>query len=1005
MRSQKGLLVLLISLGFIIGIWVMPRDISNPLDSNSNSLHRDFYGEEVNDPKTIPKIAAGDNYQIIEDVFSAKLNEYSTNGYFNQIYEPSLQATYYALYIMKALEKLDTIDQAAITSYVMSHYNTTTHIFTDDYAYRYLDTDANKVYYPFTTLLEVNCYAILSLDILNQSSLIPNTQESIDFILSCYHPTSYGFIGQPYYSSPSGMLGIPTMDNTYYAIITLDVLNADLGTKKEDITQYINDLQITVWGFANDMDLNFKSLGITMWEPNLLSAYYAIKSLEVFGVEASIDTVNFHQYLQTLYDDQNFIFQMGSFYTPDKDNIVASALGVQLSDLTPINNNYFLDSGSRSSVLNFILTNRNNKGNWDSSTPYDYHELIDTFQIIRSLNETDAISQLTAADKNEIFNSLSYYNSSGGYCLISNDYVSVEQYYNVINSFYLYDRIADIDLQGVYDILRGTCLYEGNFDIYYFYASTNMPLQELTAGRQTIPGGGFRSYPIEYFTTGKREYLKEWNRPTGHAVKYWALYTLKKIFKLDDFEQERDLTDMLNSVVNSQFLEDSYPDNKGAFLPTITLSSMPSSYQNSEIAFEHSYYAIKCMELLSDYLSLGPITDLNFDENHLYNYIINNLKNEPTYLHFNPQYTNDIETIIENTYYMIYVLKALNLYNLDNNKIKNFVMQTLNYSNLKNIYYSYKISEILNLDISFNVDLTHNLVQSIYSEEKNEFYLTTERKTIEQQAFLWICDMAKNDRVRINSEYKDNVMLGDYNLINASLCNIILKDFGPYTLVKFESAQTSTIVFDKQPDNIFQKDIFIPVSPNNYPIVSGNITLYDGPNFIEELTISFQTYYNLTITHKVSKGSNSVNIEINATLISGLGEQPLYDCYAYADVFESGNLMETKIFLVEHIDYSFLTLNYTFESVGDYTLKFYLENPYELNSMLLNETQFTVADIEYSNPKINPSDSDKSSSRVTLKTDYQNAIPLMIAIISIPSCVIGISTKLKRKSIINSKSK
>ena len=81
---------------------------------------------------------------------------------------------------------------------------------------------------------------------------------------------------------------------------------------------------------------------------------------------------------------------------------------------------------------------------------------------------------------------------------------------------------------------------------------------------------------------------------------------------------------MLNDVVNSQFLESGY-SNFGAFLPSITLSSMPLSHQNSEIIFEHSYYAIRCMELLSNYLNLGPITDLNFDEIFLHNYVISNI--------------------------------------------------------------------------------------------------------------------------------------------------------------------------------------------------------------------------------------------------------------------------------------------------------------------------------------------------------------------------------------------
>ena len=1003
MHIRKIVFLLVILIGFIIGFWCTSNNTSEQLNASQHIIVSE---NGLKNPESLPKIAAGDNYQIIEDIFSAKLNEYNTNGYFNQMYEPSLQATYYGLYILKALDMLDSVDQTTIKNYIMSHYNTTTHIFTDNYALRYLDTDANKEYYPFTTLLEVNCYAILSLAILDQLTEIDSTY-TINFILSCYHDDIHGFIGQPYNTCPSGILKIPTMDNTYYALIALDVLNGDLGTKRDDIVQYIKDLQDPVWGFANDGDDDFRSLGGVMLEPNLLSAYYCIKSLDLYGYAYSIDTVKFHQYLQALYDEQTFIFQIlpSGYHTPDRDNIIASALGLQLSDLTPFHSEYFLDSGNRSGVINFILNNRNSMGNWDSSTPYEFHELIDTFQIIRGLNETGAIFQLTTADKNEIFSSLSYYNNSGGFSLLSNDYTSVEQYYNVINSLDQYDRIggSDIDKQAVYETIKDSCLYDAYFDIYYFYACTNMPLQELIAGRPEIPGKGFRSYPIEYFTMGKKEYLKEWNRKDDHKAKFQALDTLKEIFMLDNFESERDLSNMLDDVVNSQFLVTGQ-SNEGAFLPTIALSSYYPSQQNSEIIFEHSYYAIKCMELLTEHLSLGPITDLGFDVGLLQKFITYRIVNDGTYTYFDPEYTDNMEAILENTYYMIYVLNAINMYTEDNQKIKNFVLQNLNYSNVKNVYYSYKISEILGLDISFDVDRTHNLVQDIYSEELHEFYLTTDRKTIEQQAFLWICEMAKNDKVRISSEYTDNVMLGDYNLINASLCNIILKDFGPYTIVKFESPQIGTIVFDQQVDNSFQKAISIPVSTNNYPTVRGNITLYDGPNFIEELPIVFQTYYDLTIAHKVSKGSNNVNIEINVSLISGLGAQPLYDCYAYADVYENGNLMETKNFLVEHTDYSFLTLNYTFQSVGDYTLKFYLENPYELDSLLVNETQFTVAGIIVSTPKIDSTDSDKSS-KVTLKTDYQNAIPLMIAIISIPSCVIGISTKLKRKSIINSRSK
>jgi hypothetical protein len=50
-----------------------------------------------------PKTSSIDNYETIESIFAQKLTDYSQLGYFPQYYEPSLQATYYALYILEAL--------------------------------------------------------------------------------------------------------------------------------------------------------------------------------------------------------------------------------------------------------------------------------------------------------------------------------------------------------------------------------------------------------------------------------------------------------------------------------------------------------------------------------------------------------------------------------------------------------------------------------------------------------------------------------------------------------------------------------------------------------------------------------------------------------------------------------------------------------------------------------------------------------------------------------------
>ena len=84
-----------------------------------------------------PRVSSTDNYETIESIFAQKLTDYSQLGYFPQYYESSLQATYYALYILEALGKLYEIDQGQVLDYIMSHYNEDTHVFMDKYSYRF----------------------------------------------------------------------------------------------------------------------------------------------------------------------------------------------------------------------------------------------------------------------------------------------------------------------------------------------------------------------------------------------------------------------------------------------------------------------------------------------------------------------------------------------------------------------------------------------------------------------------------------------------------------------------------------------------------------------------------------------------------------------------------------------------------------------------------------------------------------------------------------------------
>jgi prenyltransferase beta subunit len=531
-------------------------------NSNSFENNQDIHQRQQDTVDLTERLSVSSsksNYDIIDEIFGKKLLEYSTQGYFSQIYEASLQATYYALFILEAVGYLNVINQTEILNYIMSHYDENSYIFMDDYSDRYLETDFSTAFYPLTSVLETNCYAILSLNILNSLDMI-DVQESINFIWSCYNPITSGFIGQSYDSLLYSRRKVSTMDNTYFAVKTLDFLMGSwvaYNQEKNEIIQYVNSLQIMNnidWefgGFYNDNDTNFYSLRSPLFEPNLLSAYYCIKSLEIFGMENTINYNNFYQFLDTLYDPSSYLFRMSLHYSNnDFTNLVATAIGMELSQITGFS------SVNQNEVINFILNNRNSLGNWDQSTTVDYHELIDTFQIVRCLKESGEINQLSSQEKNQIASSIDLYQQYNGYSLLSKDYMSMDLINNIINTFDLFNRISDVDVLGLYSLIESSYKEFDDFNLYGFIGSTKMDESYIS----------FRSCPIEYY--GTKDYLY------SHKFTYLGLNSLKGLFKLDDFALNYNLMNLLNSIVNSQFLDNNY-DNYGAFLPMQIMLSKP----------------------------------------------------------------------------------------------------------------------------------------------------------------------------------------------------------------------------------------------------------------------------------------------------------------------------------------------------------------------------------------------------------------------------------------------
>jgi hypothetical protein len=287
----------------------------------------------------------------------------------------------------------------------------------------------------------------------------------------------------------------------------------------------------------------------------------------------------------------------------------------------------------------------------------------------------------------------------------------------------------------------------------------------------------------------------------------------------------------------------------------------------------------------------------------------------------------------------------------------------------------------------FDTEQTHSLIQSIYSDIYNEFYLTTERVIFEQEAFLWVCEMAKNDQVRLNARYSQSVTLGSSNTFSVDLVNLILSDFGQYTTVKLESVQLGTIVFDQMSNHTHQKEIHIPVDPNNYPVVIGELSVYDGSSKVAQLPISFNTNFDTIYGISISKTESRIEIIVNASHRFASGEHPIFNGSMLAQVYRSNNYIDTVFLSSEHgLQSTEFALVYRPSYSGIYDFALYLDDPYHSSAQFVMDTSFT-----YTGGGPIPGDQPLEG----YENDALITFPLIIAMIGAPLGVVFTTSKTK----------
>jgi len=98
-------------------------------------------------------------------------------------------------------------------------------------------------------------------------------------------------------------------------------------------------------------------------------------------------------------------------------------------------------------------------------------------------------------------------------------------------------------------------------------------------------------------------------------------------------------------------------------------------------------------------------------------------------------------------------------------ELETFVLDAINYSDIRSVYFSYKLSELLLLDITFNYDLIYELIGTIYSEELHEYYLSIKKRVIDHEVLFWVAEMFESE-LKYSSSSIEIISLQDCDFLS-----------------------------------------------------------------------------------------------------------------------------------------------------------------------------------------------------------------------------------------------
>ena len=978
----------------------------------SQGKNEQFFGNK----NTLKKSNEG-NFDFIQRVLENKTTELNELGYLPTDWKESLSATYFALYILNATDQLDKINIDKVSNYILSKYDENAIApFMDLQALRWLDqVDFENGYqlYRYESLLMINAYSVLSLKILGKLDLI-NKSLMLAFVESCFNPESgaSAYMGMPYDASLPANVKTPTLYNTYYAVKLLHLfLEGDFSQYPglvSSISQFIDALQEkddswgSLGGFGPDKERGYGVESNLAWErqhTNAIHNLWAIKTLDLIGMRSVVDLDYLTDYIMNVYRHGGFEWSktlIGDLnFTRKYADYPATALNLALCKKLGLINEISLDG-----VLGYLSKGINEYGYFYGTSEYhQYYELVSSFHVLYGLFNAREVF-LTAQQTADLVNGLLdhfYNNNTHGFCLLSERYEHVTHLSSLVAGFAASDRISDLDIQQIYDSLSAVYyVFDGQG---YFYG-----LDSIVRGDGSVYPG-LRMEPVSVGTDYESScrLTNVVSSAYGHKYNYLALKTLKKIMKLDDFHANKDLSVIAEYIDRCQIMNDGDlgygADKVGGFTTYSYRGSDKDDYDR--VHFQNAYYALETLNVIINEIG-GNYTHYGIDSDKLRNYVNYYRTETSNYIYVVPDYVEnmyeDPVITLAHTYYMVRMLNCLEEPITNVQKYTNLVTELLDYDNIENVYYSWKLITALNLtDFAFNLTKTHALVQNSVRQGRTLDFQAGDFAGPNHDILRHIIDMSLGEVQIKKISYDKEIMLGSSNTMNVTLGNLVYEKFPGTITVKFHNDYLGDITLNRDEQGRFIGDINVPLDAKYFPHVEGLITVYNYLQPVSSFPLSFNTTYSLDYESEINCYDNGdVEILGNVSRNSGQGTEPVYGAALRLEVYELdggtlGGHLDSLTFTNEDLfEATRFSVIYHGEYEQNYAFYIYLDDEFHPEGALLSNFTLTLTAPEQ----------EETANMTTTETDeprLEGTTPILLSIMAIPGVVLAVSMRSSKK--------